>query len=275
MRKLNYSVVDVFTTRPLEGNPLAVFTNPGDLSAETMQRLAQELNLSETAFILPPRAGGTARLRIFTPRRELPFAGHPIVGSAYVIARAAPLGLLRFETGVGEVPVVVDREGGFVSRCTMTQPEPRFAETDVTPEVLSKALGANVIGAVLEATNGPSFLLAMVDDVDAIARDAGALARLPHAVGVYERPRDGVTRQRLFAPGEGIAEDPATGSLAGLVGARLAREGLVDGALEIHQGAQVRRPSVIYVDARAGERPRVGGACASVARGTFELPRGV
>lgn len=272
MRKLNFSVVDVFTTRPLEGNPLAVFTNAAGLSAESMQRIARETNLSETAFVLPAEEGGTARLRIFTPRRELPFAGHPIVGSAYVIGRAAPLGLVRFETGAGEVPVIIDREGGFVSRCTMTQPEPRFFDGELSPEVLSKALGCKVIGAVWGASNGPSFLLARVDDVRAARPDPGALARLPHAVGIYEAPRERLTRQRLFAPGEGINEDPATGSLAGLVGARLVLDGLLAaGSLEIRQGDEVGRPSEIFVELREGGRPRVGGACASVARGVYEL----
>lgn len=273
MRKLNYCLVDVFTERPLSGNPLAVFTNAAGVSPELMQRIARETNLSETAFILPAESGGTARLRIFTPRRELPFAGHPIVGSAYVIGRAAPLGLIRFETGAGEVPVVIDREGGFVSRCTMTQPEPRFTATDVTAEVISKALGCNVIGAVWEASNGPSFLLARVEDVGAARPDLGALAALPHAVGIYESPRERLTRQRLFAPGEGITEDPATGSLAGLVGARLRLDALLSaGDLEIQQGDALGRPSSIYVGLRDGERPTVGGACASVARGVFELP---
>lgn len=275
MRRLNYTVVDVFTTRALTGNPLAVFSNAAGLSGVTMQRLARETNLSETTFLLPPERGGTARLRIFTPRRELPFAGHPIVGSAYVIGRAAPLGLIRFETGMGEVPVVIDREGGFVSRCTMTQPEPRYAECAVDPEVISIALGRRVIGTVWEATNGPWFLLVRVDDVSAVKPDLGALAKLPHPVGVYETPRDGATRQRLFAPGDGISEDPATGSLAGLVGERLRRDGhLRHAELLIHQGDEVERPSLIHVEVREGERPRVGGACTSVARGTFELPTG-
>lgn len=276
MRKLNYTVVDVFTTRPLAGNPLAVFTNAAGLSSALMQRLAAELNLSETAFVLPPERGGTARLRIFTPRRELPFAGHPIVGSAYVIGRAAPLGLVRFETGVGEVPVIIDREGGFVSRCTMTQPAPRYDEGDVSVEALQNTLGHKGIVRVCAATNGPWFVLAQVDDVDALRPDPSAIARLPHNLGVYEAPRDGVTRQRLFAPNDGIAEDPATGSLAGVVAQRLRLDGLLRGErLEIHQGAALGRPSEIFVELREGEGPRVGGAAVSVARGTFELPTGL
>lgn len=127
---------------------------------------------------------------------------------------------MRFETGVGEVPVVIDREGGFRSRCTMTQPAPRYARSDVSNEDVAKSLGARVIGDIEEGSNGPTFLLAMVDDVDA----------------------------------------------------RLLRDGLVGaGALEVHQGAQLGRACVILVELAAGAPPRVGGACASVARGAFEL----
>lgn len=140
-------------------------------------------------------------------------------------------------------------------------------------DTVSKALGANAIGDLTEGTNGPTFLLARVDDVDALSPDMTALARLPHAVGVYEGPRGDVVRQRLFAPHYGIPEDPGTGSLAGLVGHWLLRAGLVaPGAIEVHQGAHLGRPCVISVELAAGAPPRVGGACASVARGTFELP---
>ncbi len=272
MRKLNYSLVDVFTERPLMGNPLAVFTLTRELPDAVMQRLAREMNLSETAFVTPTSARSTARLRIFTPVREVPFAGHPVVGSAYVIARSTPLGLLRFETGAGLIEVVIEREGGFVSKCVMAQPAPAYRDVEVDAALLRAAIGVAPSGAVREGSNGPTFLLVPVDDVDAVRPDMGALARLP-PVGVYERPRGRVTRQRLFAPTLGVPEDPVTGSLAGLVAQRLLLDGLVEpGELTIHQGEQVDRPGVVWTHVSHEWPPRVGGACASVARGTVEIP---
>jgi trans-2,3-dihydro-3-hydroxyanthranilate isomerase len=272
MRRLNYSLVDVFTETALEGNPVAVFTNGTGLDDGRMQAIARELNLSETTFLSPATEGGTARIRIFTPRTELPFAGHPLIGTAYVLARSVPLAEIVLECAVGPIAIEVQRDGGFVTRCTMTQPEPQLRPAE-TPADLARALGVEVVGAVTEASNGPSFLLVPVADVDRVEPDGAGLGRLTeHGVYVYEPPSDREIRARLFAPHMGIAEDPATGSAAGLLGAHLLASGLLEpGYLLVRQGAHVNRPSEIHVFVEPGARPRVGGACVPVARGTFEL----
>ena len=272
MRKLNYTLVDVFTETPLTGNPLAVFTNGSGVPEERMAALARELNLSETVFLLPAEQGGTARARIFTPRRELPFAGHPLIGAAYVLGRSVPLAEIHLECPVGVITVTVERDGGFVTSCTMTQPEPRL-RTIETPVGLAAALASEIVGDVVEASNGPSFLLVPVADVDAVRPDTSALQHISeHGVYVFEPPRRGEARVRLFAPNLGITEDPATGSAAGLLGVHLLSTGAIErGELLLRQGAQIGRPSLLRVYVNPGEPPRVGGACVPVARGSFEL----
>jgi trans-2,3-dihydro-3-hydroxyanthranilate isomerase len=275
MRKLAYALVDVFTDRALAGNPLAVFTNATGLAAETMQALARELSLSETTFLLPAEQGGTARVRIFTPRVELPFAGHPLVGTAYVIGRGTPVATVHLETGVGIVPVEIERDGGFVQRCAMTQPEPVFSAFAGGP--LADALGAPLRGEAVLAVNGPRNVLAPVAAVDALEPDLAALARLPaDTVVAYEAPVAGRVRVRVFAPAVGVPEDPATGAAAGPLGAHLLATGAIGaGRLLVEQGHALGRPSRIEVDVEAGAPPRVGGPCVPVARGTFEIPERV
>src|SRR5216117_4026553 len=137
---LRYVVADVFTDRPLAGNQLAVFTDGRDVDDETMQALARELNLSETVFVLPPSEGGHARIRIFTPTTELPFAGHPVLGSAFVLAAPLQLGEIRLETGQGIVPVTLEREGARISFGWMQQPIPDY-EPFADAEPLQELLG--------------------------------------------------------------------------------------------------------------------------------------
>lgn len=272
MKKLSYSLVDVFTDAPLSGNPLAVFTLQGDVPTPLMQRIAREMNLSETTFVSAPKQGGTAHLRIFTPTREIPFAGHPLIGTAYVIGRAAPLGLVRFETGVGVIDVEIEREGGFVSQCVMTQPKVEFSPFALDHDTARAALGVAPTGPCWLGSNGATFVLVPVADVDAVTPDMGAIARLPHAVGVYEPPREGVARQRLFAPSSGVPEDPVTGSLSGVTATRLLLDGAIaPGLLTIVQGAHVGRPGRVYVTVAHDRAPRVGGTCVSIARGHMEL----
>src|SRR2546427_8666693 len=130
---LRYVVADVFTDRPLAGNQLAVFTDGRDVDDATMQALSRELNFSETVFVLPPGEGAHARIRIFTPTMELPFAGHPVLGSAFVLAAPLQLGEIRLETGSGVVPVVLEREGARITFGWMSQPIPKcepFAQAD-------------------------------------------------------------------------------------------------------------------------------------------------
>lgn len=273
MRKLSYTVVDVFTDEALSGNPLAVFTNAAGVEPDVMQRLARELNLSETAFVLPAARGATAQVRIFTPRRELPFAGHPLIGTAYVLARSAPIGVARLLTGVGPVDVEVERDAGFVRRCVMTQPEPRFGPGP-DPDALAAVLGVPAAGEVVTADNGLRSVLVPVERLGALepptARAAAGLGVT--AICAYAAPAGATVRCRVFLPDAGVPEDPATGSTAGPLGVHLLRRGLVPaGPLEVHQGEDMGRPSLIEVEVAANRPPRVGGSCVPVARGFFQL----
>jgi len=273
MRTLRYVIVDVFTTTPLEGNPLAVFTGGDGLSDETMQSLARETNLSETTFLQRAEDGGTARLRIFTPTEELPFAGHPVLGSAWVIARATPIHTIGFETGMGLIPVEIEREGGTLIGARMTQPDPLIGPADVDVEALSRALGTPLIGEPMRAANGITHLLCPVADVSAAKPNMSALAEFEaHTIYVWAPPQGDEMRTRMFSPLDGINEDPATGSAAGALGVHLLESGVVEpGRIYMHQGVEMLRPSWIEVDVAPGEAPRVGGSCAVVARGEFQL----
>src|SRR5438067_8639309 len=126
MPTLRYVVADVFTDTPLTGNQLAVFTDGRDVDDDTMQKLAKEMNFSETVFVLPPEQGGHVRIRIFTPVAELPFAGHPVLGSAFVLGAPLQLGEIRLETGAGIVPVTLEREGARITFGWMSQPVPSW-----------------------------------------------------------------------------------------------------------------------------------------------------
>src|SRR3989440_12041298 len=139
MPTLRYVVADVFTDRPLTGNQLAVFTDGRDVDDDTMQALAREMNFAETVFVLPPAEGGHARLRIFTPVTELPFAGHPVLGSAFVLAAPMQLGEIRLEMQAGVIPVTLEREGARITFGRMSQPIPEhepFVEADAVQELL-------------------------------------------------------------------------------------------------------------------------------------------
>src|SRR5881396_1492100 len=140
MRVFRYVVADVFTDTPLAGNPVAVFTDGRGLETEEMQRLARELNLSETVFVLPAEAGGHARIRIFTPGVELPFAGHPTLGTAVVLAQPLQLDVIRLETGMGIVPVALEREGDRIVFGRMEQPLPAW-DSFADEEALLAAVG--------------------------------------------------------------------------------------------------------------------------------------
>ncbi len=285
MRSYRYVIVDVFTDRALAGNALAVFTDARGLDAGELQALARELNLSETVFVLPREASGQARLRIFTPARELPFAGHPVLGTAFVIGAAVPLDVIALETGQGVVPVRLTREAGRVTFGWMTQPRPTEVPFDQGPALLA-ALGVDRVELpVTVYDNGLLHALVTVADrgqVASLAPDLAALARLPvTTVSVFAGEGTAV-KSRTFAPAGGIAEDPATGSAAGPIAVHLLSHGrLAPGAtLEIEQGAEVGRPSRLHARAEvafgngaAGEvtRVMVGGAAVVVARGEFHL----
>ena len=283
MRSFRYVVADVFTDTPLEGNPVAVFTDGRGLSDEEMQRLAKELNLSESVFVLPSEADAHARIRIFTPSAELPFAGHPTLGSAFVLAGPLQAPVLRLETGMGVVPVALEREQDRIVFGRMEQPLPTW-EAFAEEEALFAALGVGGSELpVLVYENGPRFVyvgLSSEEDVVALRPDFNALLDLAGGlVGVDCFAGSGARwKSRMFAPGAGVVEDPATGSAAGPLAVHLARHGRIGfgDEIEITQGAEIGRPSTLYARADGSadglEQVEVGGSAVIVARGEFRLP---
>ena len=282
MRTFRYVVADVFTDTPLAGNGLAVFTDARELAEEELQRLARELNLSETVFVFPPEAGGHARIRIFTPGVELPFAGHPILGTAYVLAGPLQVPELQLETQRGIVPVVLERDHERIVFGRMAQPLPRWQPFGEA-EALLAALGVDESTLPVEHyDNGAQFIyvgIGSVEELSALRPDVGALLDLSEVFGVYCFAGEGTQwRARMFAPGGGVAEDPATGSAAGPCAVHLARHGRIrfGEEIEIRQGVEIGRPSTLCARADGSaeklERVEVGGTAVLVARGEFRLP---
>jgi len=281
-RRFRYVVCDVFTDTPLEGNQLAVFTDARDLDPLTMQALAKEMNFAETVFVLPPQADGAdVRIRIFTPGRELPFAGHPTLGSAFVLGGPLQKVVIRLETGAGVVPVELEREGAEIVFGRMEQPIPNWQAFARTAELFA-AVGVAGSGLPVEECDlGPTFVyleLGSPAEVAALAPDFAALARVTSA-GAYCFARDGGGwKARMFAPAVGVSEDPATGSGAGPLAVHLVRHGRIafGEEIEISQGAEIGRPSKLYarVEGEGGriDKVLVGGSAKIVARGEFSLP---
>lgn len=283
MPDFRYVVVDVFTDTPLAGNQLAVFTDAREIPEELLQPLAREINFSETVFVLPPEQGGHARMRIFTPAAEIPFAGHPTLGTAFVLAAPLQLGEIRLETGSGIVPVRVDRdETGRITFGRMEQPIPTIEPYQETG-ALFDALGIERSELPVEAyDNGIKHVyvaLSSEDDVASLKPDLARLGELPAVLGFNTFAGSGSTwKTRMFAPGGGVPEDPATGSAAGPLAVHLARHGRISfgDEIEISQGAELGRPSTLYARAEGSadkvEKVEVGGSAAAVARGEFRLP---
>jgi trans-2,3-dihydro-3-hydroxyanthranilate isomerase len=278
VKTLRYALCDVFTDRPLAGNALAVFTDARALDAASMQALAREMNLSETAFVLPPERGGTARVRIFTPSIELPFAGHPTLGTAFVLAGPLQSLELRLELAAGIVPVRLEREGARISFGWMTQPAATPIEVPSAARVLEALEVPNDAASVFGYANGPEHIyveLASEGAVSALTPNLSSLARVTQA-GVYAFYFDGkLCRARCFVPGKGVPEDPATGSAVGPLALHLRRHDRLAGdqVLRIEQGVEMGRPSTLYARIGAGEAPsiEVGGAARVVARGQFSI----
>lgn len=272
-----YTILDVFATTPLEGNPLGVFPDGRGLSAEEMQRIAKELNLSETVFLFPAESDGDARLRIFTPWTELPFAGHPVLGAAFVVALSLGTGAVSLETGLGTIPIEMTREGLRLTFGRMLQPIPTF-ETYERSEELLAALGIEHSELPIEAyRNGPRHVFVMLgseEEVAALRPDLLALASHDLSANCFAKAGDH-WKTRMFAPSLGVNEDPATGSAAGPLAVHLARHGRIafGEEIEIHQGAEISRPSVLYAravgNAEMIERVEVGGAAVVVAQGSY------
>jgi len=274
-----YVVVDVFTDTPLAGNQLAVFTDAREIPEEQLQPLARELNYSETTFVYSPAGDGHVRMRIFTPSAELPFAGHPTLGTAFVLAAPLQLGEIRIETGRGIVPVRLEREGARIVFGRMEQPLPTIEPFAQAGE-LQAALGVRSALPVERYDNGvPHVYLALTspEEVAALRPDHPRLAAFG-GLGVNCFAGHGSRwKTRVFVPGLGVDEDPATGSAAGPLALHLARHGRIafGDEIEISQGAEIGRPSTLYARAQgsveAVERIEVGGSAVVVARGEFRL----
>jgi trans-2,3-dihydro-3-hydroxyanthranilate isomerase len=291
---LNYVHYDVFTNRALEGNQLAVFLDGREVAPERMQRIAREMNFSESTFVLPAEQPGTdVRMRIFTPFNEMPIAGHPTIGSTFALAQAGVItpgaGRFVFGLGVGPVPVDLEWDGDRLSFAWMTLLPPTFG-----PPVTRRATVARAIGLderdlaadlpVQPVSCGVPFLLVPLRDnatVDRAVSDVSAFKRLHDETGIdlpiflFAATPPAAAHSRMFAPEFGIIEDPATGSACGPLGCYLVQHRLVhgDAAQRIvnMQGVAMGRPSRIHIaitgtpdDIRG---VKVGGEAVLVARG--------
>jgi trans-2,3-dihydro-3-hydroxyanthranilate isomerase len=276
MATFRYVFADVFTDVPFAGNQLAVFTDAREIPEEQLQPLAREIDFSETVFVYPATGDGHARIRIFTPALELPFAGHPVLGTAFVLAGPLQLDELWLETGAGIVPVRLERDGSKIVFGWMRQP-PVAAEAFERSADLLALLGVESSGLPVELyRQGPGHVYVELDSPEAVA------ALRPNVDGLLELSpfgtccfaRDGERwKSRCFVPAHGVAEDPATGSAAGPLALHLARHGRIEfgDEIEIHQGVELGRPSALYAVARSPEEVEVGGSAVIVARGEFRL----
>jgi trans-2,3-dihydro-3-hydroxyanthranilate isomerase len=280
MARYRYVVCDVFTNEPLAGNQLAVFTDARGIPEEQLQALAKEMNFSETVFVYPPHGDGHVAIRIFTPSAEVPFAGHPTLGTAFVLAGPLQLIELDIETGRGIVRVSVEREGARIVFGRMAQPSPTIAPFDRIDELLAALGVSESIMPVEVYDNGLTHVyvaLPSVEDVVALEPDFQRLAKLGSYCFNCFAGEGTSWKTRMFGIGFGVTEDPATGSAAGPLALHLARYGRIafGDEIEISQGAEIGRPSTLYarVDGTADaiERIEVGGSAVIVARGEFSI----
>ncbi|MFI9584675.1 PhzF family phenazine biosynthesis protein [Streptomyces sp. NPDC052236] len=272
-----YVVVDAFARNPLEGNPVAVFFDAADLTTDLMQRIAKEMNLSEVTFVLPAEQGGDARIRIFTPVNELPFAGHPMLGTAVALDQTLKRHHLRLETAMGVIPFEVYDDDG-TTAVRMRQPVPTWEPYEHTAELLT-ALGVESSTVPVEIYhNGPRHVFVGMPSVAALSAldpDHRALARFPDMAANCFAGGDTRWRIRMFSPAYGVVEDAATGSAAGPLAIHLARHGLAayGQELEIFQGIDMGRPSRMLATAEGSvervDEVQVGGHGVVVARGTI------
>jgi trans-2,3-dihydro-3-hydroxyanthranilate isomerase len=273
--RYRYVVCDVFTDVPLAGNQLAVFTDAREIPEAQLQKLARETNFSETTFVYPPEADGHVKMRIFTPLKELPFAGHPTLGTAFVLAGPLQLGEIRLETPAGTVPVRLEREGARIVFGWMEQPVPTVAPFERAEE-LQEILDVESQLPVEVYDNGVQHVYVALESADAVAALRPDFQRLealgPVGINCFAGARSG-WKTRMFAPAMATNEDPATGSAAGPLALHLARHGRTafGDEIEISQGAEIGRPSTLYAVAQSADRIEVGGSAVIVARGEFQL----
>lgn len=284
-----YAIADVFTSRPFEGNQLAVFTNATGIPEHRLQDIAREMNFSETVFVYPPtdRGQAHARIRIFMPESELPFAGHPVLGTAFVLGIPLQVIDVLLETGIGVVTVALQRDGAQPVFGWMVQPVPTwqpFGEAE-TAELLA-ALGVDGSELPVEVyDNGVRHVFVALGSREAVAAlepDAQRLKRLG-ALGINCFAGEGLEwKTRMFAPGKNVVEDPATGSAAGPLALHLARHGRIawGDEIRIEQGAEIKRPSELWARAEGAtaadgstrvDAVTVGGCAVIVARGELLL----
>ena len=293
--------VDVFTDRPLTGNPLAVFPDGRGLSDEQMLAITREMNISETTFVLPTKAkGADYRNRIFTPGGELPFAGHPSVGTAFVAAeegivpKQEGVSTIHQEVGIGVLPLELQVHRGVIAKIVMTQGRPSVGRKITNVDAIARALGvrsrditATGLRPQVASTGVPSLQIPLgsVEVVRDLAPDPSKLSTIlnridPNAgayVFAFVAGGGADLHARGFFPNQGIVEDPATGSAAGACGAYLAANGRLPkrDPFIIEQGAEVHHPGRIEVSVAAkGNRPtsvRVGGQVVEVMRGVLTM----
>jgi trans-2,3-dihydro-3-hydroxyanthranilate isomerase len=284
--RIPFRIVDVFTDRPLAGNQLCVVPDPADIPGDLMQAVAAEIGFSETTFVTSIGRGRYA-VRIFTPGQELPFAGHPTLGTAFaLVSEGRVANPVTQVSAAGEVPVTVDLAGG---SARMRQLPPEFGPWVEAREEVAAAVGlepGDLRGDLVPqvVSTGVGHLMVGATDPLAVGRASVDLERLTvvlHAAGadglyLFAVEGDRAKARALFPPATGLVEDPATGSAAGPLGAYLAEyEVLSSGRLTILQGAEIGRPSTLLVDVtREGDTWRidVAGGVVRVAEGTFDLP---
>ena len=274
-----YLVVDVFTSRALEGNQLGVFLDGRPFSSEQMQQLAREMNFAETVFLLPPRSEADVWVRIFTPGGELPFAGHPVLGTAFVVGTALGSGSVVLETGAGIGPgcararrwrdrlrpdATADSRVGAVRAPGRAPLRPRGSAVNAADRALSHRSDPRVCGPSSE------------EAVASLRVDMARLADLGVAANCFAG-HGRCWKTRMFCPAAGVPEDAATGSAAGPLAVHLARHGQIafGQEIEIRQGEEINRPSLLYARASGTaerlESVEVGGAARIVASGRFRL----
>ena len=281
MTRHEYHLLDVFTDRPFAGNPLAVFKDGRRVPDDRMQAIANELHLSETTFVLPPTSSGADhRVRIFTPDRELPFAGHPTLGTAYVLADGKD-GAARLEEGIGLIRVTL--RDGFVQ---MEQPLPTFTGTTINRKAAAEALGLAVEEVrsdvpIQMGSSGVPYLLVPLSNLKAVrrARRPAALDASVYVFAMSAERSGSHVHGRMFDQSVGIGEDPATGSAQGPLGAYLVVHDLVQSGpttrIRSEQGFEIGRPSILDIEVdRAGAAitsVRVGGRCVAMGGGWLDV----